>query len=66
MWAVFKWEQLVRGPYESRDQALAQAFEVGAMPFNPGYRRARTAATDMPEPIYKEAHMYQGYEIRQV
>ncbi len=66
MWAVFKFEQLVRGPYESRDEALAQAFEVGAMPVNPGYQLAESATTDMSAPLYKEAHIYRGYEIRQV
>ena len=66
MWVVMKHGQVVRGPYESRDQALAQAFEVGAMRVNPGYRLAKSATSDMPEPLYKEAHMYQGYEIRQV
>lgn len=67
MWAVFKWGQLVRGPYKSRDEAIAQAFEIGAMPVNPAYEVAtRTGATTpVPVPLYTESQMFQGYEIRQ-
>lgn len=52
---------MVGGPYQSRDEALAQAFEKGAMPVNPGF-----GENNPFEPMYKESHMFNGWEIRKL